>query len=860
MNALQFDLIQQELSTHSACQLGKELALAMQPLPSLTLTRQVQQETTEARAILAAGRSIPFGGIQDVRAHVERAENGAALRPEHLMAVADTIYGCRQLHRFLAEHRATAPLICRHAEAFGKFDAVEDEIRRCIEHGRVSSRASSALKQVRNEISSLEGRIQDRLNGLLRQYRQHLQDALVTTRNGRYVIPVKASAKAHVPGAVHGASASGGTVFVEPEAVAHLCAELESWRAMEAAEIEQVLQMLSGHVAAHAHGLQHTLAAVAQLDFIFARGRLSLAWEATPVVWNESGLVDLKGARHPLLGKKAIGNRIRMTAESRVLIVTGPNTGGKTLLLKTLGLLVIVARCGLHIPVEEGSTLYYFDTVFADIGDHQSLEQSLSTFSGHIANVAPMFEQSGAHTLVLLDELGSGTDPHEGTGLGIAMLEAFLARGAFVLITTHLRDIKEFGRRTKGCAFAGMGFDGETLRPTYRLIYGTLGESHALEIAARNGLPPAIVGRARALVYGDATGAPAAVGGSERAENAAAGGGWVGAGASDASAWDDALPAGAPGTDPPRAAAPAGSCGPVPTVRAASPSPAQGLTMVVTAISASRVRVWEKEKERELAVPDAIAKLFPGGLVAGDRVRLKDGRILEAARRENVLVSRDADTMAETVVAANLSRLVVVISARQPDFHGTVLARHLLYAERQGVTPVICLTKADLVPAEVAEAWLKPFRSAGYETVAVSATRNRGVQELKALLSGHVTGLMGTQGAGKTTLMAALTGQKPQPETGAAKLLKSLLQPQAMPLGADSWLVDVPGLRELGVWKPDLADGFREFGAFTGGCNRPGCLHLQEPGCAVREAVEQGRLHRQRYEQYRQLLHHMRLA
>lgn len=849
MTALQFGLIQQELATHSACQLGKELALAMQPLPSLTLTRQVQQETTEARAILAAGRSIPFGGIQDVRAHVERAENGAALRPEHLMAVADTIYGCRQLHRFLTEHRATAPLICRHAEAFGKFDAVEDEIRRCIEHGTVSSRASQTLKQVRGEISSLEGRIQDRLNGLLRQYRQHLQEALVTTRNGRYVIPVKASAKAHVPGAVHGASASGGTVFVEPEAIAQLCAELESWRAMEAAEIEQVLQTLSGHVAAHAHGLQNTLAAVAQLDFIFARGRMSLAWDATPVVWNESGLVDLKGARHPLLGKKAIGNRIRMTAEARVLIVTGPNTGGKTLLLKTLGLLVIVATCGLHIPVDEGSTLYYFDTVFADIGDHQSLEQSLSTFSGHIANVAPMFDQAGAHTLVMLDELGSGTDPHEGTGLGIAMLEAFLARGAYVLITTHLRDIKEFGRKTKGCSFAGMGFDGETLRPTYRLIYGTLGESHALEIAARNGLPQAIVGRARELVYGEA-GAPAEAVSPPDAEPIP----------SEIPVDDEMTATNAEMTESPAeldllqpTTAPVR-----PSV--AAPAPAQGLAMVLTAVSASRARVWEKEKEREMAVPDAIQNLFPSGLVAGDRVRVKDGRILEAARRQSVLVSRDADTMAETVVAANLSRLAVVISGRQPDFHGTVLARHLLYAERQGVTPIICLTKADLVPASTADEWLKPFRKAGYETVTVSATRGRGIDELKALLNGQVTGVMGVGGAGKSTLMAALNGQKPQPETGAAKLLRSLLQPQAMPLGPDTWLVEMPGLRELGVWKPDLADGFREFGAYTGACNRPGCLHLQEPGCAVRSAVEQGHLHLQRYEQYQQLLQHMRLA
>ncbi|HYF95012.1 MAG TPA: ribosome small subunit-dependent GTPase A [Symbiobacteriaceae bacterium] len=829
MAALEFPRIQQELANHCACLLGKELALGMQPLSSPALTRQVQQETSEARAILGAGRSIPFGGIQDVRSHVERAENGAVLRPDQLVAVADTIYGCRQLHRFLSEHRAAAPLLTRHAEAFGKFDAVEDEIRRCIEHGTVSSRASQGLRQVRLEIGALEGRIQERLNGVLRHYRQHLQEALVTTRNGRYVIPVKVSSRASVPGAVHGASASGSTVFVEPEAVAQLCAELESWRAMEAAEIEQVLMMLSGQVAAHAHGLQATLGAVAQLDFIIARGRLSVAWDARPVTWNEGGLIDLQGARHPLLGKSAIGNRIRMTAESRVLIVTGPNTGGKTLLLKTLGLLVIGARCGLHIPVSEGSTLCYLEDVFADIGDHQSLEQSLSTFSGHIASVAPMLAKAGPQTLVLLDELGSGTDPHEGTGLGIALLEAFLSRGAYTLITTHLREIKEHGRRTKGCAYAGMGFDGESLKPTYRLIYGTLGESHALEIAARNGLPGEIVARARELVYGSADPVQAV----EAAPVA------------EAPSVADAAPTAAIE----QAVA-------VPAPRAA----VDPLPIVATAVGPTRCRVWLDGKERELAVPDNVRLRFPAGLVAGDRVRVRDGRLVEAAARTTVLISRDADTMAETVVAANLTRLLVLMSCRQPDFHTTVLARHLLYAERQGVAPIICLTKADLVAPAVAEGWVKPFREAGYETAVVAGLRGRGVAALKELLAGQVTGVMSVPGAGKTTLVGALTGQKPAPETGAIRALRSLLQPQALPLGADAWLVDLPGLRELGVWKPDLGEGFREFSSFSAGCNRPGCLHMQEPGCAVRDAVEQGRLQRQRYEQYLQLLHHMRLA
>lgn len=833
MNALEFSRIQQELSGHAACQLGKELALGLEPLPSLPLIRQAQQEATEAKRILTTGRSVPFGSIQDIRTHVERAAIGGVLRPDQLTAVADTIYGCRQLHRFLTEHRADAPLLSRHAEAFGRFDHIEEEIRRCIERGTVSSRASRELKQIRSEIATLEGRIQERLNSILRQARQHLQEALVTTRNGRYVIPVKASSRGAVPGAVHGASASGSTLFVEPEAIRHLCEELENWRAMEEAEVEQVLIALSGQVAGEADGLQATLGAAAELDLVFARARLSLAWDAHPVQWNEEGQVDLKGARHPLLGKEAQGNRIRMAPDSRMLIVTGPNTGGKTLLLKTLGLLVIAARCGLHLPVEEGSTLFFFHDVLADIGDKQSLEQSLSTFSGHIANVAPMLKQATERTLILLDELGSGTDPHEGTGLGIALLEAFLAKGAYVLATTHLRDIKEFGRQTPGCAIAGMGFDGETLRPTYRLLYGTLGESHGLEIAARNGLPAYVVDRARQLVYGE--------GGPPPRDR------------------EPALAAnpGKPAPDVAQPAARVHQATPVadaPTKKPGDLLPAaDGHSLVTAPVSAVRCRVWHEGADRELAVRDTLRRRFPGGLVPGDRVRIREGQAVEAAGRRNFLVSRDPDTGVETPVAANLDQLLILISARQPDFHGTVLARHLFYAERQGVTPVICLTKADLVSEAEADAWLQPFRDIGYQTLAVSGAKARGLDAFTPLLAGKVTGVMGSPGAGKSTLLARLDAE---PLPGARGRTQTV---RAIPL-TEGWLLDLPTLRDLGVWKPDLSAGFREFGTYAGLCHHAGCLHRKETGCAVRLAVDTGHVDRQRYERYLTLLQTMRLA
>jgi ribosome biogenesis GTPase len=254
--------------------------------------------------------------------------------------------------------------------------------------------------------------------------------------------------------------------------------------------------------------------------------------------------------------------------------------------------------------------------------------------------------------------------------------------------------------------------------------------------------------------------------------------------------------------------------------------------------------------EREINLPDPIRKLYPGGLVPGDRLRLREGRPVEVSARQTVLINRDADTQAESVVAANPTRLLILMSAKQPDFHGTVLARHLLYAERQGVTPIIALTKADLVGETTAQDWLKPFRTSGYQTVLVSATRGRGIDELKALLKGQVTAVMATAGAGKTTLLGALLGA-PAPDAAL---------PHALPLADDTWLIDMPGLRELGVWKPDLSGAFQDFSTYSPGCARPGCLHRQEQGCAVRQAVDQGRLKRRRYEQYLQLLTQMRLA
>jgi DNA mismatch repair protein MutS2 len=905
MNMLSFPQILDQLASFAACDLGKDLAQNIRPLTSLKAIQGAQNETTEAKAVLRKGKSVPFGGIHDVRRHLRRALAGDVLRPADLLDVADTARGCVQLHSFLSEQREVAPALALKAALFGRFDQIVTEVERCIEHGAVSDRASKELKEIRREIAVLNGRIQDRLQALIRRpdLKTHLQEALVTTRAGRFVIPVRAASKQFVPGAVHGASASGATLFVEPEAIRGLCEELETWQAMAEAEEERVLMMLSGHVAAVADSMLATLEVVAELDLVFAKGRLSYAWDAGPVRWNEEGVIDLRGARHPLLGRDAVPNRIRLDGTQRMLIVTGPNTGGKTLLLKTLGILVILAHCGLHIPVEAESTLCRFQDVQADIGDAQSLEQSLSTFSGHIATVAPMLATASPRSLILLDELGSGTDPHEGTGLGIAILEALLAKGAYVLATTHLREIKEFGRLTPGCRIAGMGFDGESLRPTYRLQEGALGESHGLVIAARAGLPAAVVARAHELVHGGlavlgrgaAASAPAETaptGGAELYERAAATGVAdrtrqkrrslrlpvpVGAALADEPAVAEIAALGQSGRSAETAAigqigrlaetaAPGQSTRyaethavDVTASRVAQPTEGDDWALVIGSPLPGRLQLWQGGTALELPVKPALRKRLHGLPVVGDRVRIAGEQVAEVAKRESLLVRRSGGKGAQPI-AANLTQLLIVLSARQPDFRPNTLDRHLIYAEQHGLRPLICLTKADLVSPATQKAWLQPYQALGYETVSTSVTKGWGIDRLQSLLAGELTAVIGHSGVGKSSLLGAVTGAALK--VGAVNEAKgapgrhTTTNATAIPLPGGGWVIDTPGLRELGFWNLTLGDlqaAFPEFRRFTGLCRFHNCTHLREPECGVQLAANQGQIDPRRYAHYKKL-------
>lgn len=885
INMLSFPQILDQLSSFAACDLGKELAQTVRPLTSLKAIQSAQNETTEAKAVLRKGKSVPFGGIHDVRRHLRRALAGDVLRPADLLDVVDTARGCLQLHTFLSEQREVAPALALRASLFGRFDQISTEVERCIEHGGVSDRASKELKEIRREISVLNGRIQDRLQGMIRRpdLKTHLQEALVTTRGGRFVIPVRAASKHAVPGTVHGASASGATLFVEPEAIRGLCEELESWQAMAEAEEERILQMLSGHVAVVADSMLATLEVVAELDLIFAKGRLSYAWDAGPVRWNEEGVIDLRAARHPLLGREAVPNRIRLDSAHRILIVTGPNTGGKTLLLKTLGLLVILAHCGLHIPVEAESTLCRFQEVQADIGDAQSLEQSLSTFSGHIANVAPMLAAASPRTLILLDELGSGTDPHEGTGLGIAILEALLAKGAYVLATTHLREIKEFGRLTPGCLIAGMGFDAETLRPTYRLQEGALGESHGLVIAARAGLPPEVVARAHHLVHGglaslgqgtmaavetpkaDGSGAsgtdPAALTGAGQTpptdlyQRAAA------VGTEDRSRKKrSSLPLPIPVGLEPLTEEPKSRLGaPIPRPSPTTQPETGDWALVVGSPLPGRLQLWQSGESLELPVKPALRKRLHGLPVVGDRVRILGEQVAEVDKRDSLLVRRAGGKGAQPI-AANLTQLLIVLSAKQPDFRANTLDRHLIYAHQHGLRPIICLTKADLIAPTTQKALLKPYQDLGYEAVVTSVTKGWGIDRLQTLLEGQMTAVIGHSGVGKSSILGAVTGEALRVgavnEWKAASGRHTTTNSMAIPLPNGGWVIDTPGLRELGFWNLSMGDlqaAFPEFRRFTGLCRFANCTHLREPECGVQFAANQGQIDPRRYAHYKKL-------
>jgi DNA mismatch repair protein MutS2 len=509
LHTLEYDKIVRRLAAVCATSIGKEHAERLRPSRDLREAQRLLRETDEASRATAIKGAAPFGGITDVRPSLTRAKLGGVLQPGELYDIAQLIAGIRRMKRYVAAvaEEADIPLLEDLCEPLTDCKPLEDEIRRCVDdQGDVLDAASPELAAVRREIRVNEGRAREKLESMIRSssVQKMLQEALITIRGDRYVIPVKQEYRGHFGGIVHDQSGSGATLFIEPEAVVQLNNKLRELKLAEQKEVERVLRKLSELAGQKADLLIGDAETLGLLDFIFAKAAMAATDFATLPNMNDEGRIDLRRARHPLIDpKQVVPIDVELGSAYSAIIVTGPNTGGKTVSLKTVGLLSLMAMSGLFVTASEGSTLCVFDGIYADIGDEQSIEQNLSTFSSHMTNLISILSQVTSRSLVLLDELGAGTDPAEGSALAIAILEHLHRIGCRIVATTHYSELKAYAYNRQGIVNASMEFDAATLQPTYRLLVGVPGRSNAFAIAERLGLPRSIIEHARGEVSED---------------------------------------------------------------------------------------------------------------------------------------------------------------------------------------------------------------------------------------------------------------------------------------------------------------------------------------------------------------------
>ena len=496
-----------KLSNYTSFSAGTALAQALEPSTFAEVVMQRLGETREARQLLTTRSDIALGGVFDIRPLAENAVRGARLLPGDLLSIRSTLITARDLRRALIKLEATYSRLASVAQRLYESGGLITEIGRCIDenNGEVRDDATPELAAIRRELREVFARVQDKLRRILNNSRNnlYLQEAIITQRGGRYVIPIKSDFKGRIPGIVHDQSASGATVFIEPLSTVDLNNRHRELQIREQHEIDRILGRLSLLVAEEAQPIIWCIDALAELDLILAKAKFADDLDATePAI--ETGpraTLRLIRARHPLLDPQTVVPiDVDPDDQTHIVVLTGPNTGGKTVTLKTAGLMALMTQCGLHIPVSAGSTLSIFDDIFADIGDEQSIEQNLSTFSSHLVNIVGFIDRVGARSLVLFDELGAGTDPAEGSALARAILDRLKDSGAMTLVATHYPELKIWAHTTPGAINASVEFDPETLRPTYKLTIGLPGRSNAFAIATRLGLPADIVTSAKAMV------------------------------------------------------------------------------------------------------------------------------------------------------------------------------------------------------------------------------------------------------------------------------------------------------------------------------------------------------------------------
>ncbi len=509
LRTLEFDKVIDMLCKNTVSGMGKDIALDLRPSGNLNEVKELLQETTEAVNLLLKKGNVPIGGIQDIRTALKKVRIGSLPELSEFLKVADTLRAVRRLKSFMNEDRGeeSFPIIDYYIETLSPHKNIENNIEDAIiSEEEIADNASPLLNSIRRKIKERIATMREKLNHMISSaaYQKYLQDPIITVRGDRYVIPVKQEFRGNIQGIVHDQSASGATLFIEPMVVVEINNDIKKLKLDEENEIERILREVAALISDKYDSIKTNMEILATLDFIFAKAKLSLEFRCTEPRVNSQGIINIKKARHPLLKADiAVPIDIYVGETFNTLVITGPNTGGKTVTLKTIGLLTLMAQSGLHIPAGEYSETAVFDEVFADIGDEQSIEQSLSTFSSHMTNIVSILQQLTPASLVLFDELGAGTDPTEGAALAMSILELLHSKSIRTAATTHYSELKIYALTNDGICNASVEFDVETLRPTYRLLTGVPGKSNAFEISKKLGLPDEIIMRAKEFISQD---------------------------------------------------------------------------------------------------------------------------------------------------------------------------------------------------------------------------------------------------------------------------------------------------------------------------------------------------------------------
>lgn len=504
---LELDLILEKLAAECSCDDAKDLARGLKPAGDMAEVEMLLQQTEDAFSLLARFGGPSFSGLKNVNNSLHRAAAGGSLNPKELLDIAYCLRALRTLDEWRNHSSGVKTSLDFFFEGITSNKYLETKILSCIgSEEEIADKASDTLFDIRKKIRSKENSIREKLDSLIHSshYQQFLQEAIITQRNGRFVVPVKAECRGNVPGLVHDTSSTGATVFIEPASVVDANNDIKVLQGKERDEIMRILYELSAESGDFAESIKHSYESAIRLNLIFAKAHLAYKMKATKPILNNEGIICLKKARHPLIDpKKVVATDIALGDEYDTLVITGPNTGGKTVSLKTLGLLTLMTMCGLLIPVADRSRVSVFNNILVDIGDEQSIAQSLSTFSSHMVNIIDIMKKADDKSLILIDELGAGTDPVEGAALAVSIIEALREKGAIIAATTHYAELKAYALDTSGVTNGCCEFDIETLRPTYKLLIGVPGRSNAFAILKHLGMTQDVIDNAKAIVGSD---------------------------------------------------------------------------------------------------------------------------------------------------------------------------------------------------------------------------------------------------------------------------------------------------------------------------------------------------------------------